>query len=75
MVKCSQIIGDVISATMDKFDQPTKVKNRYEKLFENIVDGSDEKSDIVRLIEELELNDPDMDLETVNLIDRLESVD
>lgn len=57
MVKCSHIIDEVIKSTMDDFGQSIRVKNLYEKLFENLINDNYTDSDIYRLIESIELDD------------------
>jgi len=57
MVKCVNIISEVISTTMDKFNQPIRVKQQYEKLFENLTKKNYLDSDIERIIESIELGD------------------
>lgn len=42
---------------MDKFNQPIRVKQQYEKLFENLTKKNYLDSDIERIIESIELGD------------------
>lgn len=56
MVKCLDAIKEVISDTMDEFNQPPQVQQQYDKLFENIIKNNCADSDIKLLIENIKLD-------------------